>query len=225
MRLMSWSRELLPEVLPENPLTTAVRWLAEGWERALQPNPNSMVIATASESGQPSARVVLCKGIVADPGYLVFYTNYESRKGLELAHNAHAAAVIHWDHLHRQLRVEGPVTRTSASDSDAYFASRSPGAAIGAWASRQSQPVRSRRELEEAVRVQTARLNPSGAPDTRIPRPAHWGGYRLWARAVELWVEGELRIHDRARWTRQLKACGDPLAFEAGPWTATRLQP
>jgi pyridoxamine 5'-phosphate oxidase len=184
-----------------------------------------MVLATVDPSGQPSARVVLCKDIDTNLGYLVFYTHYRSRKGAELATNPRAAIVLHMDHLHRQLRVEGSVTQAPPEDSDAYFASRSPESAIGAWASDQSQPIASRRALEQAVARETARLNPAGASKVFIPRPAYWGGYRLWAKTVELWVEGTSRIHDRARWTRELSASSEPFTFNAGPWTATRLQP
>ncbi len=103
---------------------TVNRWLAEAWEHQVQPNPNAIVLATSDPDGRPSARVVLCKEIVAEPGYLVFYTNYLSRKGRQLARNPRAAAVIHWDALHRQVRVEGPILEAPAADSDAYFASR-----------------------------------------------------------------------------------------------------
>src|SRR5262249_27336645 len=103
---MSHPSELLPDPLPTEPLAVASRWLAESTRRRSQPNPNSMVVATVAGSGQPSARVVLCKEIVAQPGYLVFYTNYRSRKAQQLDGNPRAAAVMHWDHLHRQVRVE-----------------------------------------------------------------------------------------------------------------------
>lgn len=222
---MSWNTELLPDTLPANPLITAERWLAEGWKTAHEPNPNAMALATVSATGAPSVRIVLCKGIIADPGYIVFYTNYRSRKGGELKANPRAAIVLHWDHLHRQLRVEGTVTPTTDAESDAYFASRSQTSAIGAWASEQSQPVASRSLLEQAVAHERERLNPQGSPDAPIPRPPHWGGYRLWANAVELWVEGASRIHDRARWTRELGPVVNPNAFAPSAWSSTRLQP
>jgi len=231
---MKWHREHLPDPLPAEPLALGADWLAEATKRGDQPNPNAMVLATADASGRPSARVVLCKQIQAVPGIVTFYTNYESRKGGELAANARAALVMHWDHLHRQLRVEGRVVRTSDAESDAYFASRNWQSRLGAWASRQSQPIGSRAELYKAVARTALRLalpgKPPGdgdeaAPDpgTRIPRPPHWGGFQVWAESVELWVEGSARIHDRARWTRTL----DPRAggFEPGPWSVTRLQP
>jgi pyridoxamine 5'-phosphate oxidase len=224
--------ELLPEPLPSEPLVTVNRWLAEAWQHRHQPNPNAMVLATADRNGRPSARVVLCKELVPQPGFLVFYTNYLSHKGRQLKENPRAAAVLHWDQLHRQVRVEGPVVQAPAADSDAYFASRPWQSRVGAWASAQSEAVASRELLQEAV-TQTAQRFGTPLPghpgaendlDIVIPRPAHWGGYHLWAETVELWVEGEARIHDRAQWTRKLTPQANGF-FEAGPWTATRLQP
>jgi pyridoxamine 5'-phosphate oxidase len=217
--------ENLPEPLPANPLELAARWLAQAWTDKAQPNPNAMVLATADAAGQPSARVVLCKEIVADPGYVVFHTNYRSRKGTELSGNPRAAVVFHWDHVHRQVRVEGRVETLCAAKSDEYFRSRAWQSRLGAWASQQSQPLTSPEGLKAAVAAQAKRFGIDyagpGSPEpehvtTDIPRPPHWGGYCLWASAVELWVEGEFRIHDRARWTRSLPD---------GAWSVTRLQP
>jgi pyridoxamine 5'-phosphate oxidase len=219
--------EVLPEVLPGDPLAIVARWLEEAWKRRLQPNPNAMVLATERD-GRPSARVVLCKDIVPEPGYVVFYTNYLSRKGRELSGNPRAAGVIHWDHLHRQIRIEGHTSPAPASDSDAYFASRAVQSRIGAWASAQSEPVGSRAALLESVAAAAARFGVTDPEnpglEVEVPRPPHWGGYRLWVDSVELWVEGAGRIHDRARWTRSLKVLGEG-RFETGTWTATRLQP
>jgi pyridoxamine 5'-phosphate oxidase len=228
---MATHTELLPDPLPTEPLTVVSRWLADAWAARGQPNANSMVLATSTPDGRPSARVVLCKDIVPQPGYIVFYTNYLSAKGRELASNPRAAAVMHWDALHRQVRIEGLVTRAPASDSDAYFASRSWDKRLSARASAQSEPVASRAAIEAAVAAEARQL---GAPipgtagvdgnlKINIPRPAHWGGYHLWADAVELWSEGAARIHDRARWTRTLAVRGD--TFNPGPWSVTRLQP
>jgi len=215
---MTEHTELLPDPLPPEPLTVAAEWLAQAWRERRQPNPNSMVLATATPEGLPSARVVLCKHIEPVPGFIVFYTNYHSRKGRELAANARAAVVMHWDHLHRQVRVEGRIVTAPAADSDTYFASRALESRVGAWASQQSEPVASRAQLLQAVAAATQRFGAS------VPRPPHWGGYRLWAESVELWSEGEARIHDRARWTRTLTPRGDD-QFDAGAWSATRLQP
>jgi pyridoxamine 5'-phosphate oxidase len=223
--------EVLSEILPPEPLVIAAEGLAQAAAARIQPNPNAMVLATSSRDGQPSARVVLCKSIVPQPGYIVFYTNYLSVKGRQLKDNPRAAAVLHWDVLHRQVRIEGAITQAPESDSDSYFASRAWQSRLGAWASEQSEPIASRQLLLDAVQ-QTARRfgaptpGSPGADDSlkvTVPRPPHWGGFRLWADAVELWVEGAARIHDRARWTRTLKETGS--GFRPGPWSATRLQP
>lgn len=223
--------ETLPDPLPPNPLEIAVQWLAQARLDAAQPNPNSMVLATVDSRGFPSARVVLCKEIAPSPGYIVFYTNYLSRKGRELAGNPRAAIVLHWDHRHRQVRAEGEVVPLSDIESDAYFRTRPWQSRLGAWASHQSQPVNSREALTEAVAREARRLGiPYDGPgsaepqemNVEVPRPANWGGYRLYTDAVELWVEGEYRIHDRARWTRSLP---HPITAGATAWKATRLQP
>ena len=222
--------ETLPEPLPVNPLTIAAAWLEQARTDAAQPNPNAMVLATVDARGQPSARVVLCKEI-ASSGFIKFYTNYESRKGRELAANARAAVVFHWDHRHRQVRAEGRVEALSDAENDEYFHGRPWQSRLGAWASRQSAPVASRDALTAAVAAQARRFGipyqGPGSPEpegivTDVPRPPVWGGFRLHVDAMELWVEGEFRIHDRARWTRL-----DPAAREgADPeWSVTRLQP
>src|SRR6516165_4741830 len=145
-------REFLPDPLPPEPLAMAAAWLAEARALAVQPNPNAMVLATADAEGMPSARVVLCKELRPEPGILTFYTNYLSRKGRELDANPRAAAVMHWDALRRQLRVEGRITRTTAAESDAYFASRAWQSRIGAWASEQSAPLATRGDLHASVK-------------------------------------------------------------------------
>jgi pyridoxamine 5'-phosphate oxidase len=220
--------ETLPEPLPANPLELAAEWLAQARSDAMQPNPNAMVLATVGGEGQPSARVVLCKDILPSDGVIVFYTNYLSRKGRELELNPRAAIVFHWDHSHRQVRAEGVVERLGDAENDAYFRTRPWQSRLGAWASAQSQPVDSRASLVAAVTATARRFGvPYGGPGTAepqvadvadVPRPPHWGGYRLRVAAIELWVEGEYRIHDRARWTR-------PLASGGAAWTVTRLQP
>jgi pyridoxamine 5'-phosphate oxidase len=230
MHAMQWHREHLPDPLPAEPLELAASWLAEATRKKVQPNPNSMVLATTGASGQPSARVVLCKEILPRPGYLTFYTNYQSRKGRELQDNPRAAIVLYWDLLHRQVRVEGRIAPMPAAQSDAYFATRNWQSRLGAWASQQSEPIASRTELLGKVAKAALRLalpvpadEQQQDPGLHIARPPYWGGYRLWADAVELWVEGSARIHDRARWQRTLNARAD--SFDAGPWSVTRLQP
>ena len=232
MGAMTVPSELLPDPLPADPLAVAAAWLEEAFRLARQPNPNALSLATATPEGKPSARIVLCKAIVPAPGYLLFYTNYRSRKGRELAANPYAAGVLHWDYLHRQVRIEGTIEPAPESDSDAYFDTRALQSRIGAWASAQSEPVASRARLLEAVAAAARRfgISPEAAAadrapaEARVPRPPHWGGYRLWAQAVELWVEGAARIHDRARWMRSLTRLKDG-RLEAGAWSATRLQP
>jgi len=230
---MTSPEQKLPEPLPREPLSLASAWLAQAWAAKTQPNPDAMVLATCDLKGRPSARVVLCKQLVADPGYILFYTNYRSRKGRELLENRRAAGVLHWDAMHRQLRVEGQIELASEAESDAYFASRAWQSRVGAWASEQSEPIASRSDLVTAWRTAAKRLNtpdptqapPQAAPETAIPRPEHWGGFRLWLESVELWVEGEYRIHDRARWTRILNRNGGGSGFTSGSWSVSRLQP
>jgi len=130
--------EILPDTLPGNPMQMVAEWLAQARADAAQPNPNAMVLATVDSVGQPSARVVLCKDIGVEAGFITFYTNYESRKGRELAENPSAAIVFHWDHRHRQVRAEGRVERLSEAENDHYFAGRPWRSQLGAWASHQS---------------------------------------------------------------------------------------
>jgi len=228
---MELYNDLLPDPLPAEPMALAAAWLATALAARQQPNPDSMVLATATADGQPSARVVLCKELDIELGRVSFVTNYDSRKGRELGENARAALVFHWDHSHRQVRIEGVVVKAPAAESDEYFASRNWQRRVGAWASAQSQPVGSREQLNAAVRAAADRFgvphptaeNISISPAAPIPRPSFWGGYYVWADAVELWVEGSARVHDRARWTRSLSTAD--AGVRAGPWSATRLQP
>ena len=229
---MAEHTETLSDPLPADPLVVVREWLEQAQAAHTQPNPNAMVLATSGRDGRPSARVVLCKDIAPQPGYIVFYTNYLSAKGRQLKDNPRAAAVMHWDALHRQVRIEGQVVAAPEGDSDAYFAARAWQSRLGAWASEQSEPIGSRAQLLEAVRDTARRFGAPtpgapGADDSlkvTIPRPPHWGGYRLWADMVELWVEGAARIHDRARWQRTLRALPAG-SFKADAWVATRLQP
>lgn len=229
-------RELLPAVLPVEPFGLFCRWFAEAERLAGVPNPNAMTVATVGVDGLPSARVVLCKSIDASAGHVVFYTNYNGRKGRELDATGVAAAVFHWDRLERQVRIEGRVTRSPAEESDAYFRSRPLLSRLGAWSSDQSEPISSREALVEKVAGVVRRLVPgvddgggdvsggrggleallSRLPlDADVPRPAHWGGYRLRAERVELWTSSDVRLHDRAEWVRRAD----------GGWLARRLQP
>jgi pyridoxamine 5'-phosphate oxidase len=228
---MDLNDDLLPDPLPAEPMALASAWLASALAARQQPNPDAMVLATATAGGLPSARIVLCKVFDAELGRVSFVTNFDSRKGRELAENVRAALVFHWDHAHRQVRVEGVVRKAPEAESDAYFQSRNWQRRIGAWASAQSQPLRERGQMSEALRTVAKRFGvPEPTPDNIdepqtavIPRPPFWGGYYVWADAVELWIEGASRIHERARWTRSLTTAGANL--HASPWVATRLQP
>ena len=170
---MELYNDLLPDPLPTEPMALAAAWLATALAARQQPNPDSMVLATATASGQPSARVVLCKEIDVELGRVSFVTNYDSRKGRELAENARAALVFHWDHVHRQIRVDGVVVKSPAAESDAYFETRNWQRRIGAWASAQSQPLRSREQLNQALRAAADRFA-TPHPTVGQHRPAAW---------------------------------------------------
>ena len=216
--------ELLPEPLPGDPMPMFATWFSDARARHVQPNPDAMVLASVADNGAPSARVVLCKRLVADLGFVVFFTNYDSRKGRELAAHPRAAAVFHWDTLHRQVRLEGPVLRSPAPESDQYFATRAFESRLGAWASRQSEPLASRAEMTHQVHQAVEKLGLRSTTEGEIPRPPHWGGLRLWIDTIELWAEGAGRIHDRARWTRALTK-KDEFTYVGSAWTGTRLNP
>jgi pyridoxamine 5'-phosphate oxidase len=214
----------LPDLLPADPLPLFQDWFRDAAARRAQPNPDAMVVATAASNGDPSARVVLCKRI-GDPGYVVFFTNYQSRKGRELAAHPRAAAVLHWDALHRQVRIEGPIVRSPQSESDQYFASRALDSRIAASASSQSEPLDSIDTMRKRMlAIQTQLGIVPGATSGTVPRPPHWGGYRLWIEKIELWSEGAYRVHDRALWTRSLQQV-DEHSFSGGAWSSTRLNP
>ncbi len=177
----------------EDPFALARDWLAEA--EASEPNdPNAIALATADADGLPNVRMVLLKEI--EDAAFVFYTNYDSAKGRELALSGKAAFVLHWKSLRRQIRVRGSVVREEGEQADAYFASRALQSRLGAWASRQSQPLSSREALIAEVAKVTARkgVNP--------PRPPFWGGFRITPVEIEFWADGAFRLHDRFRWTR-----------------------
>ena len=169
-------------------------WLAEA--RASEPNdPEAMALATANAGGEPSVRMVLLKG--HGPNGFVFYTNDESAKGEQLSANPRAALLFHWKSLRRQVRVEGPVERVSEADADAYFATRSRDSQLGAWASRQSRPLESREVFEAEYEQVKQRFE--GKP---VPRPPHWGGYRVMPERIEFWTDRPHRLHERRVFVR-----------------------
>ena len=188
-----------------DPLRQFRQWLDEAI-RAEVPEPTAMTLATADAAGRPSARVVLLKGV--DERGFVFFTNYESRKGAELATRPRAALVFFWKELERQVRIEGDIEKVSAAENDAYYLSRPLGSRIGAWASPQSQGIESREWLEARVREAEAKHgdNPQ--------RPSHWGGYRLVPDALEFWQGRQSRLHDRITYKRRADA-----------WVRSRLAP
>ncbi len=208
------------------------RWLDDAAKAATQPNPGAMTLATVGDDAKASARVVLVKGLDRACGYAEFYTNYASRKASELTRNAWAAGVMHWDALGRQLRFEGPVVESPAADSDAYFSQRPWRSQINAWASHQSQTVSDPTSLERKAREIADRFgtpDPFGETDAvadelSIPRPAFWGGYRFWFAAVEVWLTGQNRFHERVRYERSLDAV-DTHSFRGGSWSHFYLQP
>jgi pyridoxamine 5'-phosphate oxidase len=216
----------------DDPMILVGRWLDDAVDAATQPNPTAMTLATVGEDAKASARVVLVKGLDQTHGYAEFYTNYDSRKAGELASNAWAAGVMHWDALGRQLRFEGPVVESPAADSDAYFSQRPWRSQINAWASRQSRTVTDPNSLEKKARELASRFgtpDPFGDTDTvadgvSVPRPTFWGGYRFWFAAVEIWLSGKSRFHERVRYERSLEAV-DEHSFRSGSWSHFRLQP
>ncbi|MDG1462197.1 MAG: pyridoxamine 5'-phosphate oxidase [Gammaproteobacteria bacterium] len=215
---------LLPETLPKSPLPLLNTWLKEAMQGVQSPNPNSMALATVSPEGKPSVRVVLCKELNVEKGYLVYYTNYRSAKAADIDCNPNAAISMHWDSKGRQVRVEGVLVKSPATESDAYFLSRDRDSRVGAWASAQSVPIPSRQALEEKFADAHKRF--SGQD---VKRPLHWGGYRLWFTSVELWISLESRLHDRARWERDVTICdvdSESAEIKVSNWqTIGRLQP
>jgi len=189
-----------------DPIELFKEWLTEASET--EPNdPEAMALATVAADGKPSVRMVLLKGVDND-GFR-FYTNMESRKGRELAENPHAALCIHWKTKRRQVRVEGKVAVSPAWAVDAYFKTRHVLSRLGAWASKQSEPLSSRDELEERVRLYAQQFKGQD-----VPRPPHWGGYILAPEKIEFWMDGEGRLHDRFLFTRLAKG-----------WDVMRLNP
>lgn len=177
-----------------DPIALFHEWLAEA--EANEPNdPTAMALATVDASGLPDVRMVLFKGF--ERGGFVFYTNLGSRKGRQLAENPKAALCFHWKSLRRQVRARGRVEPVTAEEADAYFAGRPRAARLGAWASRQSEPLESRFALETAVAHVTVRY-----PVGEVPRPPHWSGFRIVPEEIEFWRDGAFRLHDRMRYTR-----------------------
>jgi pyridoxamine 5'-phosphate oxidase len=200
------SDELSEHDLLADPIALVRRWFADAQAAGIE-QPDAMTLATVGADGRPSARAVLLKGI--DRRGFAFFTNYESRKARELDANPHAALVLLWIQLQRQVRVGGRVERLSPEESDAYFATRPRGSQLGAWASRQSEPLPDRAALE----ARWAALEERYASGV-VPRPPHWGGYRVEPDEIEVWQGRANRLHDRFRYRRS-----------ADGWSRERLQP
>ena len=185
-----YSRAGLSEAdVDADPIRQFGAWLHQALVAEL-PEPNAMTLAAVGADGRPSARIVLLKGL--DAAGFTFHTNYESRKGRELAANPHAALVFFWQELERQVRIEGTVERLSEGESDAYFQSRPLGSRLGAWASRQSEPLPDRATLERKLEEVTRQYEGGD-----VPRPPFWGGLRLQPDALEFWQGRPNRLHDR----------------------------
>jgi pyridoxamine 5'-phosphate oxidase len=202
-----YSRQSLkPEDCLADPLAQFSRWLDEAITAKVN-EPTAMHVASCTPDGRPSARMVLLKGIEHDA--FVFYTNYESRKGQQLIANPFAALTFFWPELERSVRIEGAVQKTSAENSDAYFASRPYPSRIGAWASLQSQP------LEGTATLVTRAAGFSAKYITGVPRPPHWGGFRVVPERIEFWQGRPSRLHDRVVYQQQLN----------GDWVKQQLYP
>jgi pyridoxamine 5'-phosphate oxidase len=191
----------------DNPFEIARRWMDEAKSTEIN-DPDAIALSTVDANGMPNVRMVLLREIEDDA--FVFYTNYMSRKGLEIEQSGKAAFVLHWKSLRRQIRVRGNVSREDGEKADAYYASRSLKSRLGAWASKQSHPLGSRTELMAEVAKQTARLG------TNPPRPPFWGGFRIVPTEIEFWADGTFRLHDRFRWEK---------GQENNVWDINRLNP
>lgn len=193
--------------LTADPFDLFTMWMQDA-ERSEPNDPNAMTLATVTPEGRPDARIILLKG--ADRRGFVFYTNMESRKGKELTLHPFATLVFHWKSLRRQIRIEGPIERTSDEEADAYFASRSLMSRMGAVASLQSRPLPDRAIFEKRIEDVRARYG-----DGPVPRPENWSGFRVLPDRFEFWQDRPYRLHDRAIWTPS----------EDGTWSVTRLYP
>lgn len=214
------------ETNDKNPILLFAKWFREATESDI-PDPEVMSLATAGRDGSPSVRIVLLKEF--DERGFAFYTNYRSRKALQLEENPRAAMVIHWSPLGRQVRIEGRVEKITAEESDRYFSSRPRGSQLGAWASNQSSVIPTRQSLEKGLAERENEFR-----NREVPRPPHWGGYRLIPDRIEFWVDREDRLHDRIEFQRPgspdpgtAENPGKGIGRTSGEdnWTVRRLAP
>jgi pyridoxamine 5'-phosphate oxidase len=192
---------------PTSPVAPLEEWFKEAQEANSYANPLSCALSTVSAEGIPSSRMVLLKGFDAQGA--VFFTNYTSDKAIEIESNPNVSLLFHWDDMQRQIRIQGEAVKTSEEESDVYFASRARLSQLGAWASKQSQPLKSRPVLIAKVAALTAKW-----VGRKVPRPDFWGGYRVSLNKVELWQGHDGRLHDRIRYK-----------CVSGEWSWERLQP
>ena len=191
---------------PVDPISLFKDWLAEA-DKSETINPTAMALATADALGVPSVRMVLLKNV--DERGFSFYTNSESRKGIEISQNSRASLCFYWKSLLREVRVDGPVSNVSSKEADDYFATRSRGSQIGAWASKQSRRLEGRFELEKRIASYSARFNVG-----KVPRPENWQGYRVYPERIEFWQERKFRLHDRIVYS-----------YSGEGWKSQRLYP
>ena len=197
---------MIRDTTPGDPFGLFETWLGEAGESEIN-DPNAMSLSTVGTDGMPSSRMVLLKGL--DARGFVFYTNFESRKGVQLKANMKAALLFHWKSLRRSIRIEGEVEIVTDEEADAYFASRPRQSQIGAWASQQSRPLEGRFELEKRVAVYAAKHAVG-----KVPRPDYWSGFRVLPRRIEFWQDGAFRLHDRLVYNRN-----------GEDWSTERLYP
>lgn len=196
------------EAMAADPLRQFALWY-EAYEKAQADDPNACLLSTADAQGRVTARVILLKGV--DQGGFEFYTNYRSEKGRQLAENPQAALTFYWPEQERQIRIEGRVSLLTTQESDRYFARRPRGSQLGAWVSPQSEPIESRKVLDQRLKAVQAQYGDKEP----IPRPLHWGGYRLLPERMEFWQGRPSRLHDRLVYARK----------KGGGWELERLAP
>ena len=211
-----------------NPILVLKEWIGEARKSEIQPNPNTMSISTVDSMGCPNSRMVLCKEINEDLGYLIFYTNYNSKKSKEIESHNNCSALFHWDPLGYQVRIRGKLIKSPNHESDNYFSTRKVGSQLSAWASNQSDHIENRESLDNQFQEIMKRFDildsDLDSTEIKIPRPDFWGGYRIWVKEIELWLNQNDRFHDRLSFKRDLIKTSS--GFDSkNDWVVKRLQP